>query len=313
MKLPFISIYTPMSQLHSKHIAQRWAKAWRKALSPWPRHTTWGRLGRLSRLSCRCSIKGWSQSDQRAESQGAWRLYSDGFLRYPEEYGRILHICFFLLVNSQWYLLTSRLFGWKISWQGLLFFWGMFILRPVRVTTSPQQSDAKRKNRCILYTGVFCGWWGDEHPRTLTKFGVKTCRVSGWSDFELVRPIDCRLHDRPSPRRKWLMERSCMGVWSCILLRQANTSHFKRLFIPIPKAQAVSRSLKGQRGDCWCRKTPILQPRLPEHWQAVHHHEALSGQRGRRVDSRVQDELRRDQGMPGRKPQGFAEENGWEK
>ena len=123
----------------------------------------------------------------------------------------------------------------------------------------------------------------------------------------------CRLRDRPSPRRKWLMERSCMGVWSCILLRQANTSHFKRLFIPLPKAQSVSRSLKGQRGDCWCRKTPILQPRLPEHWQAVHHHEALSGQRGRRVDSRVQDELRRDQGMPGWKPQGFAEKNGWEK
>lgn len=42
----------------------------------------------------------------------------------------------------------------------------------------------------IIYTGVFCGWWGDGHPRTLTKFGVKTCRVSGWSDFELVRPID---------------------------------------------------------------------------------------------------------------------------
>ena len=50
--------------------------------------------------------------------------------------------------------------------------------------------------------------------------------------------------------------------------------------------------------------TPICAAQPPRE-QAVHHHETLSGQRGRRVDPRVQDELRRDQGM-GRNPQGFA-------
>ena len=174
MKLPFIA---PMSQLPSKHIAQRWAKAWRKALSPWPRHTTWGRLGRLSCLEV---VLRW----------------------FSQVSGGILHIYFILFLFAceiPIILLTSTLFGWKISLRtGAAFFWGIFILRPVRVTTSPQQSEAKRRNRCIhlytiyiiIYTGVFCGWWGDGHPRTLTKFGVKTCRVSGWSDFELVRPID---------------------------------------------------------------------------------------------------------------------------
>ena len=175
MKLPFIA---PMSQLPSKHIAQRWAKAWRKALSPWPRHTTWGRLGRLSCLEV---VLRW----------------------FSQVSGGILHIYFILFLFAceiPIILLTSTLFGWKISLRtGAAFCWGHFHSKASSGDDISSTVGSQEKKSLytfvyyiyiIIYTGVFCGWWGDGHPRTLTKFGVKTCRVSGWSDFELVRPID---------------------------------------------------------------------------------------------------------------------------